>query len=1178
MPEELPATRTALVQEIWKTLNNLSVAMDVSHYNALLRVYLENEHEFSPTDFLADLQTKGIEPNRVTFQRLISRYCQLGDIDGATRILEFMREKQLPINEHVFNALIMGHSQAEDLESSLGIIAVMRQAGLEPTSDTYTTLLCSYAKVGNIEAIQRQLDECEQKELYLLDKDIFDVIYTLATNGHGQHVAALLPRLRKSAGYNQDAVNLILRLTNRGQERIAFEVLKTMPRGSRSDGELTDTGSFFVKQMVKVGCAEASVVGLCQELQDSGMNGRAFVVAIEAAVTGGSVELSLPLLRRLRDQGQPIRQHYFWPLICAQGKRAGADGVLSVLRQIRDEFGVVLNGETVRDYVVPQVAERNGEKLVALLRSAGVSVSTATTSVVHHLLAGDRLRDAAQLAASYNVYYQPGLYRRPLVQALVATGDVKSFVDFVRQLYDNMPRLKEMRQKATGATTAETADGGAELVDEAEQDASGDVIDPQLLEQQSEVLGQIIVDVCNSVRKNRVQVVTELLQALVAQGLSISNGQAERIQERLGSELNADISEALGRLAAGDLEPIALERSQARGSGFSQLSVEQLERMIEQQDGRGENSKGLKRFLLSALFKAKDLAKLEPTLERLQKEGFVLTTGIYAQLIELLCHHEQTDKAMEQFRQMRSREPDFQLDDYKVIRLVGLLVKDGRLDDALALVEENRRGDRSGETEPHTFSYNTTCWRILNGLAEAGKADELQRLFDQLQACGFVEPSNALLGPLVKVHLVRGDAQRAVDVFEELSVKHQCTPWKNDLACKLIQAEDATNLQRVTDLSTNIHGEVNSLYDLVFSFVECGRIRQARKILETPGLRSRPQKINVACERYQQEGMVQPLEGLVEATKDLNHIDRGDIYYNLLLSYCKDKQPEKALGLWTKMQEEDIQPSDEFLTKLGNFLRGNGLEVPFVMPETSRRQQQPQQQQQQSRPQQKTDAKKAVVENVVKVAAAAASQPKKTKPTKAPAVAAVAEEEPKSETLATFKRSLRASNSLTADIDATIQAKHNLLATDQLTITDQSLYIEACLNGDRNDEANRTLLDMLANRKQFPLPRIFRYHLNKVAAAGDVAVLHQIGDLIEPETKRLVSFDNRLCHAYVEAGKTEEYLRGLNDQMNAAKTDDERQAVADKFPRGGAIGILEKHPELSAQCECSTSYYSTKCK
>lgn len=113
VPEELPEVRTALVQDIWKTLNNLKVPMDISHYNALLRVYLENEHPFSPTELLAELESKGLEANRVTYQRLIQRYCQAGDIDGATRILEFMREKQHPVNEYVFNALILGHSQAE---------------------------------------------------------------------------------------------------------------------------------------------------------------------------------------------------------------------------------------------------------------------------------------------------------------------------------------------------------------------------------------------------------------------------------------------------------------------------------------------------------------------------------------------------------------------------------------------------------------------------------------------------------------------------------------------------------------------------------------------------------------------------------------------------------------------------------------------------------------------------------------------------------------------------------------------------------------------------------------------------------------------------------------------------------------------------------------------------------
>jgi len=49
----------------------------------------------------------------------------------------------------------------------------------------------------------------------------------------------------------------------------------------------------------------------------------------------------------------------------------------------------------------------------------------------------------------------------------------------------------------------------------------------------------------------------------------------------------------------------------------------------------------------------------------------------------------------------------------------------------------------------------------------------------------------------------------------------------------------------------------------------------------------------------------------------------------------KSKDAEKALGLWTRMQEEDVQPSDEFLSALGTFLKKEGKEVPFVIPEVT---------------------------------------------------------------------------------------------------------------------------------------------------------------------------------------------------------------------------------------------------
>ena len=43
----------------------LGIPFDVSHYNVLLSVYLQNHHSFSPLEILEDMKSNGIEPNQV---------------------------------------------------------------------------------------------------------------------------------------------------------------------------------------------------------------------------------------------------------------------------------------------------------------------------------------------------------------------------------------------------------------------------------------------------------------------------------------------------------------------------------------------------------------------------------------------------------------------------------------------------------------------------------------------------------------------------------------------------------------------------------------------------------------------------------------------------------------------------------------------------------------------------------------------------------------------------------------------------------------------------------------------------------------------------------------------------------------------------------------------------------
>lgn len=73
-------------------------------------VYVENKFDISLTDFLNILNKKNIEPNRVTFELIIQKYCQLGEIAAALDTLRIMREKHMPLSHKICHALIDGYA------------------------------------------------------------------------------------------------------------------------------------------------------------------------------------------------------------------------------------------------------------------------------------------------------------------------------------------------------------------------------------------------------------------------------------------------------------------------------------------------------------------------------------------------------------------------------------------------------------------------------------------------------------------------------------------------------------------------------------------------------------------------------------------------------------------------------------------------------------------------------------------------------------------------------------------------------------------------------------------------------------------------------------------------------------------------------------------------------------
>lgn len=157
--------------------------------------------------------------------------------------------------------------------------------------------------------------DCNKNEILLHDRDLLEVLYTAAANNHSTIVDDLLTRMRKFSGYNQDCINVILRLVNNGKEDEAFKVLLSMKPPLLTDGQIPAIGGFFVRQVVKSKCNTEKIVNFCRHLVDSGLNPRAYFRALEASNAFENGELSRVLLQEITKQKEMLRPSSFWPLL-----------------------------------------------------------------------------------------------------------------------------------------------------------------------------------------------------------------------------------------------------------------------------------------------------------------------------------------------------------------------------------------------------------------------------------------------------------------------------------------------------------------------------------------------------------------------------------------------------------------------------------------------------------------------------------------------------------------------------------------------------------------------------------------------------------------------------------------------------------------------------------------------
>ncbi|XP_032845349.2 leucine-rich PPR motif-containing protein, mitochondrial isoform X2 [Tyto alba] len=881
LPEVLSPERTELAHMIWDKMKELGAVYDTSHYNALLKVYLQNEHKFSPMEFLSRMEEANVQPNRVTYQRLIDAYCSEGDIEGASKILGFMKSKDLPITEAVFSSLVKGHARSGDMKSAENILSVMRMAGVEPGPDTYLSLLNVYAEKGDADSIKKTLEEVEKTEGYLMDRILMQVIFSLAKAGYPQYIEDIKEHIKFERELIPDAMNLCLKLITHGFEDISFHILKSFNHLSRDN---KDQGSFFLQHCVNRDTPLNKLKQFCSELKEAKMHSAPLTFILRCALEANKSALAIDVMKLMKEEGLPLRPHYSWPLLVAFQKEKNLEGIFEVLK-VMHELGVELDTETYTDYVFKNFADSETaraqlKKNDCLFETVGLSVAEIRYEAAH-----GRLNNVLSLLSSASTRpVDIRHFRSSLIWGFKSSNDVHLWSKITELLYKD----ERYCQTPPGPT---------------------------------EAVGYFLYHLIDSMSDSEVQAKEERLRQYFHQlkkmNIVIPPTHCSGICRLLDSFQVPELIKDARLLS----HKKSLSTDNIAESAKSDVSA--LEKKLEKRKAENQPITDVLKQLIHALCEEENMQK---ALEVKAKYEPDMVVGGYAALINLCCRHDNVEEAMNLKEKVFHKNSPVALDTGKYVALVEVLGKHGRLEDAINILTEMKEKDIH-ITDRTVASF----FRILNAAAMRGEVETVNRLHETIVNLGLAETA-VLHSPLITVHLEKDDMPAALEALIHCYKKYGKILQLHNIYCRLIEKGDADLLQKVSDFISSEYGDMMALYDLFFAFLQTGKYKEARRVIETPGLRAHSGRFQWFAKKCISNNQMETLEYFVELTQNLFECDRDEMYYYLLQLCDINSDWRKAEAVWTKIQEENIVPRENTLALLADILEKNGQVVPFEVP------------------------------------------------------------------------------------------------------------------------------------------------------------------------------------------------------------------------------------------------------
>jgi len=347
-----------------------------------------------------------------------------------------------------------------------------------------------------------------------------------------------------------------------------------------------------------------------------------------------------------------------------------------------------------------------------------------------------------------------------------------------------------------------------------------------------------------------------------------------------------------------------------------------LKRIQKSLEKHGETKNWLTVKIVEALVEKGELEKGIGELKKAEKSEFTANPTLIDEIIRKLLESGKLDACVDFYKRQRDQSASIFCTTF--MDMLVSLYKAGKTTVMMDLLDEKN---------PNLINRDSTrnCNILLDVFCQAGDVENINQAFAMLVKGGLIDLADAKgFSKLIEVHLVRHDTAAAVAEFERIYNEYKKMSHKFSLMERLIEDEDLEAMQKILDMSIDMVGEEKSLYDLAHNFLNSGKKSQAKKLLETPGLRYNHEKVKYICDKLANNSDKEGVEDLVMLSRNVFGCDR-DYLFSRLVDVHRNN-PDKILEIWINIQEEGHAPTDTLKRKIASILQENNREIPFEIP------------------------------------------------------------------------------------------------------------------------------------------------------------------------------------------------------------------------------------------------------